>query len=428
MAYDGWVDFAGRELFNLARVSQLAEALGVDMIWTDPDDVAWIETALSGLDYDDITTAPWYDANYPASAEFAGVLPLSMVGLDDSTLTSTVTEYNTDGGNSGRPRNSTKSIVAEVALVASTDRGAEYGKRWLDRLLRGSGTPFAACTGFDLTYFRWEGSDSDTPPKAHYRNVRLTRGTSVTSKRRNECSSVWLVTFTFTAADPFEYGEPVEVFTGLGDAFNPSQPYVTGSGSDALVYTPCPVYDYTPIFDPQNPALVPSPTAPDLTPERWGLVEGVTIQRYWAEVSTPEVSTLGFVPFVEFSTLTDARTVRLSVWPAGEDTTSQCGAMWSVVMTFMPGGLASYLDGEQRAAYAWDGFSPNVRRMDSVVFGPTAGPVDWPVLESPSGFLIALDLFASTDSVGYVDSGDLGSDGFPSPDVEVTFSLVPRSD
>lgn len=219
MAYDGWLTFGGTEIVNLSRTTQLASVLGIDTVWVTEESVQWIETELGGSGYDDPSNAPWFDPMTPASEEFAGIIPLSLSGIDDSTMESSVSEYITDGGSTGKPRSKTLSMVANVAIVASTDRGADYGLRWLNRVLRRDtvGSTRLACTGYDLRYFRFRPDAGDTPPRAYRRNVRLTRGSSVTRKRRNACSSTWLVTFTLTAADPFEYGDKIPVLDRFGD-------------------------------------------------------------------------------------------------------------------------------------------------------------------------------------------------------------------
>lgn len=224
MAYDGWVKFGQTELFNVSRTVQLAEIMGIDQVWVSAPSVEWIDEQLGESSYDDVATAPWYDPQYPASAEFAGVLPLSLQGLDDSTLSGEVTEYITDGGNPGRSRNSTLAIVASVAIVAQTSRGAEFGKRWLDKILRGErgerGEAF--CAGADLRYFRYVPEPGTDAEQAIRQNVKLTRGTSVTRKRTNSCSAVWMVTFTWTAGDPYEYSDPLPSITEMGGEMLPA--------------------------------------------------------------------------------------------------------------------------------------------------------------------------------------------------------------
>lgn len=416
MAYDGWVEYNGVEIINLSRTAQLAVGLDIDVVWAEPESVAWIEAARGETNYDQINTAPWYDPGYPASAEFVGVVPLSLAGLDNSTLETSSTEYITDGGSSGKARNSTLAIVANVAFVASTERGADYGKRWLDRVLRGGGAR-SFCAGSEMHYFQWEGKDSEpVPPVVHRRDVSLSRGTSVTRKRSTYCSAVWLATFTLTANDPFEYGEEVERFIGLGGVVQvPSDDpgAVYASGSLPMTEESCPAYDYSPIYDPLYPALVAPPTAPDFYPEGWSLIPGVNFTRHWARVLPVEPSEFSTVPVVRLTTSIAARMVRVSVWPESANEDAQCEPLWSVIMTYVPVGLNVMIDGEQRAVYTWDGFSPVVRRADSLAFGPGARPLRWDRISNGEGLLVTLDVLSGTE---YSDS------------VRAALTLVPKSD
>lgn len=408
MAYDGWLVFNDTELVNLSRTAQLAEMMGATALWTQPSDVSWIEDALAGEDYDDITTAPWYNAGYPASMEFAGVVPLSMPGLDDSALERSGLEYIGDGGNSGAPRNGRLVIVAKVSLIASTDRGAEYGKRWLDRVLRGGG-PRNFCAGSDLRYFRYP---SDEAPVAHRRDVSLTRGAQTLSKRKSDCSVVWNVSFTLTADDSYEYGEAELKFANLGST--PSGGDLTGSL--VLTESSCPQYDYSPIYDPLYPALVPSPTAPDFYPAGWSIVPGATFERFWARITPVEPTSLLAVPEITLTAVTEARMVRVSLWPSDSAISDQCDPLFSVVVTYLPPGVQFVISGELKASYLWDGLSPAVRRTDSLVYGPDAKPVQWTAFNDPMNLLVTLDIF--TDSDGYEGDGS----------VRAEIALIPKSD
>lgn len=400
MGYNGWLEFNGTELVNVSRTVQLADALGIDTVWVREGDVEWIETALGGSDYGDITEAPWYVAGHQPSAEFAGIIPLALTGLGDSTRTSTPVEYVTDGGHAGAARNATLPLVANFVLVASTDAGADYGKRWMDRILRGS-TSGARCSGSDLVYFQYEAEDS---PKAYLHRVRLTRGSSVTRKRVADCSATWTLTFTLTAADPYEYGEPYEAVTEIGglDALGPG---ISSEGSIVLIEETCPVYDYTPIFDPLYPALVPSPTAPDFYPSGWDLAPGDVFQRFWARLNPVQPTSLNVVPTIVLTSDVEARMVRVSIWDALADEETQCEPLFSAIVTYLPPGMEFTIDGERQSSYVWDGASQGVRRTDSLVYGPDAKPVQWTSFNDPSGLLLTLDVLA--DSTGYEGDGDI---------------------
>jgi hypothetical protein len=408
MSYDGWIEYNGVELVNLSRTAQLAETLGIDTVWTLPSSVQWIQDELSGVGYNDISDAPWYDAGYPASAEFAGIIPLAVNGLDDSTLESTPVEYITDGGHSGKPRNSTLPLVWNVIIVASTDRGAEYGKKWLDRTLKDSGTR-VFCSGADLRYFRYASAGT---PVMHRRDTRLTRGSSVTRKRRTDCAVSWWVTFTMTAADPFEYGEEIPQFTELGGSV--TGPGVADSGDTVLVEYDCPVYDYTPVYDPLYPALVPSPTAPDFFPAGWDIGPGDTFERFWVDLNPVEPLDLNVVPIITLTSPTEARMIRVSIWPSDSTITDQCDPLFSVVVAYLPVDVDFIIDGEQEASYVWDGLT--ARRADSLVYSQDAGPVQWGSFNDTVNLTATLDIF--TDSSGYE------GDGF----VRVALALVPKSD
>lgn len=410
MAYDGWLDYNGSEFINLSRTVQLAETMGIPSVWPKGEDVQWIEDALGGTGYDDVTNAPWYDVTYPASSEFAGLVPLSMAGLDDSSGTSSNTENTGDGGHSSALRQATQPIVASVAIVASTDRGADYGKRWMDRRLRDTGAS-TFCTGADLHYFRYASEDA---PKVHRRNVKLTRASTVTRKRRASCDTTWFVTFTLTDNDGYEYGEPMPSLTNLGAGVPGGDVY--SFGRIILSETGCPEYDYTPIYDPLYPALVPSPTAPDFYPDGWSIVSGETFQRDYARVSPPSPRDLLVVPLIKVTTTDTARMVRVKIFSADAFNEDQCGEFFSSVIMYLPAGQSFYIDGEQRASYVWDGISPSVRRADSLVYSASANPVDWVGFNYPGGILVTLDVFGDSD--GYEGDGT----------IRVDVSFIPKSD
>lgn len=429
MAYEGWLDYNGVELVNHARTVALATALGIDTVRLRADSVSWITETLGGFGfgegpfgegpfgggsgaYSDITNAPWYDSGYEASTEFAGFLMLSLSGLDDSSLESSPIEYITDGGTNGKSRNATQALVASVVLVASTERGAEYGKRWMDRTLRNSGAN-TFCAGADLWYFRYAEEDA---PLVHRRDVKLTRGSSVTRRRKTNCATMWWATFTMTAADPYEYGIQQDVLDGLGGESPSGTPDLVDSGSLVLAQDFCPAYDYSPLYDPLYPALVASPTAPDFLPAGWTIVPGETFERFWAVLEPVEATTLNVVPIITLTSDVEARMVRVSIWPGDADTDVQCSPLFSVVVSYIPADLQFVVDGEQKAAYVWDGSSPVVRRTDSLVYSPDAGPVQWTAFNDPNGLLVTLDLF--------FDSGGYEGDGT----VRAALALVPKSD
>lgn len=411
MAYDGWIKYGDEELVNVLRTALLAEAHGVDSVWTTPESAEWIlrsvgvlpenyPSALSALS--DIEQAPWFTTRDPASAEFFGLLPLSVPALDDSMVAASTTEYVTNGGATGKARHSTRSIVVSAAIVASTDRGADFGKKWLDRTL-GKATGGTRCEGVDLRFFAHEGTQYTVAPVEHFRAVRLGRGATVTRKRTSECSATWLVTFTLTADDPFTYGEPIGRLSTLG-AQNPSP---LGPGTlksygltTTLTEIPCPVWDYTPVYNPSFPALVPSPTAPDFRPDGWGATPGKTFRRSWVRINPTPRYEPNLVPKWTLTALAPFDTVRLSVWPNDALIDARCEPLYTVTVGYIPMGVTLTIDPEQEAAYIWDGASAVVRRADTLLFGAEGRPVQWTSFSDDEGLLITMDEFNPSASAG----------------------------
>lgn len=428
MAYEGWVSFNGREMFNVARTVRLARARGVSTVRI-PDryvnaivDSGWLEGSPAygdPADFEDITQAPWYDAGVPESADFLGFVPMSMAGLEVSSLERTTQEYITDGGKSGAARYGTLPIVVNVVLIAASEAGALYGKRWLDRLVAQSGSE-GACSGAVMEYLPHASPDA---PLVHRRDVSLTRGSSVTRKKVGSCSATWFVTFTLTADDPFEYGTRRTMIgstPGMGGSSVPTGPGVVSQGVvSSIVYQPCPVFDYSPIYDPVFPALVPSPSPPNFFPTGWNMTPGQTFSRRWVRMSAFEPTDLAAVPTFTLLGTQDARMIRLSIWPFSATTTVQCNPLFTVTLTYVPANQQLWIDGEQRAVYTWDGFSARVRRADSLAYGDEGSPVEWAAIREPNeqGFLVTLDSFLTTTPQNNANAT-----------MRAGLSLTPRSD
>lgn len=394
MAYEDWMTVDSLELFNVGRTVLLSRTLGIDAVRVPTLRFnSAMEIAAGGSEYANIEEAPWYDAQYIPSQEFAGVFPLSVIGLGDSTRQASVTEFITDGGQPGIERSATNSMVFSAVIAASTDRGADFGKRYLDRVLRGLRQP-QACGGSNLNYSRTDGRDGEPVEYVHMRDVSVTRATSITKKRRSRCQTLYWVQWTMTAADPFEYGAAAQFITSLGGA-NATGPRVTNSGTQVLVQNDCAQFNYTPIYDPLYPALVTPPTAPNFLPAGWGITNGMNFQRKWAVTTVMEPSALESVPIFKIESTTEARMIRVQVFNYLGSSTVQCSPRFSAILTYLPPSLPVYLDGEQAASYAWDGSSA-VRRTDSLVYSPGALPMRWNGFDAPNPLLVTLDLMQTT--------------------------------
>lgn len=406
MAYDGWMTFGGTELFNLHRTAALAAERGLSSVWADTNALLWIGEALGdGGSYADIETAPWYNPRVPASSEFVGLVPVSVSGLEDSTLSAETTENIVDGGNTAKSRNGSLSIVVSAYVVASTERGAAYGKEWLSMMLAGA-NPVAPtyCAGAELSYFpgkpRGDVGVSLADVK-HRRDVRATRGISVTKKVELACEHLWALTFTLTADDPYEYGESifgaeqVVVLDPAGTYTLDSEVFVNGRGDEEMTQQSCPVYDYSPLQDPDFPTTTLPPSPPDFYPSGWAIENGASFTRYWTRIEVHG----SWVPVFRIAAPAPMRNVRLSVWPGISAVDDQCDPLFSVVLTYVPessssAGSSLFVDGETKAVYAWDGLEGTlVRRAEAFAYSEDASPVGWGRITGEDEVLVTVDVF-----------------------------------
>lgn len=406
MGYTGYFEFAGQELINHSRTVQLCQNLGIDIVRLRDDATRWVEDALLPAEpYGDPQSAPWHEPGNLDSEEFAGLLALDVSGLKDSTQSAAVTEFMGDGGNLGRSRNSTGTLVWNVALLASSEAGADFGLRWLKNRL--AQPDFGGKRlGSNLRYFAYDQRSAGVvPPFKHRRRVKLTRGLSVTKRRSKGCHVLTIVTFTMQTGDPFEYGERLPQIEDLGGSVTGPTLYQNGSFyADQIA---CPVFDFSPVYDPNIPALVAPPTPPSLIPEGWKIAEGERFGRYWAELDPFTPRDLSVVPVFTLSTSSEARQVRVSVWAFDTDQTttreSQCGPLWSAVVGYVPVGVDLVIDGEAQSAYTWDG--QNSRLATSLLYSPEGGPVEWKSFNSSRnmpgnrGLVVTLDAFEFSPGV-----------------------------
>jgi hypothetical protein len=150
---------------------------------------------------------------------------------------------------------------------------------------------------------------------------------------------------------------------------------------------------YTPLVDPECPALVAPPTVPivDLgcfdPPDSW-LRRQFTIPPaqvpLWTDV----------VPIITVSANFDTlRNLRLRFYP--DDGThvvgDECIYDVDLLVSYVPASYSLVFDAAARQIYAVD-LDGNARRADSLVFGSDGSPFKWPVLSCGDGFIVTADV------------------------------------
>jgi hypothetical protein len=156
MAFPGYFSYNGTEIINATRTEAYARRHRPS--WFRPvykeENLAWLlgDREYSGPLQDD---APWIETSDPNSFDFFGVYPLSVEGVENSTVTAEVVESIVDGGHVGRTRRATRSMVFSGLLLGASECAVEYGMRWLRSVVNGGpcfNQTYGSCGGYELCY------------------------------------------------------------------------------------------------------------------------------------------------------------------------------------------------------------------------------------------------------------------------------------
>lgn len=140
---DQFMRYAGVEVINTERLQTY-----LDNGITPPGGVTFDVPRCEGLSEvlypgTEFTTPlgdepPWYDADDSDTWDFAGVLPLSVTGLDSTTRTVSVTQTVKGDGLAGQAIRGPQTIGVTAVLVGRTSEGVQAGLAWLRRVLHGA--------------------------------------------------------------------------------------------------------------------------------------------------------------------------------------------------------------------------------------------------------------------------------------------------
>jgi hypothetical protein len=227
MALEWYLNLAGTEIANHARLQAYVESIGSPL---DAPNVCGCPTFDAELVGDEPYTtpaeddAPWYDPDIPASGEFAGLMVLSVDGLDDHPMRREVTTGVTGGAAIGPARVQPRTLTVTGVLLGSTCCGVNYGLKWLGEAL--AGCAGAGCSGDCLTlYDCCPGAfeDPEAFAAAHRRTLRrvtLVSGPTPIARQGDGCTGsggcqngadLITVEFILTAGTPWHWRDPVPV-------------------------------------------------------------------------------------------------------------------------------------------------------------------------------------------------------------------------
>lgn len=251
--FNGWMSYAGTEIFNEARLAAYAISSGLTGYNCEP-----CPTLRTSLEHDPYTTpagdlAPWYDTNIAESGQVVGFELVSIDGLGD-TATRRVDELPSDGAVVGARRRASRQLRMTIRAYASNDCALNYAMAWLARVLRGkdclpvSGIylPFTStgCASETLCMFTCcpaTPEEVDTYLTSLYR-VGVTEGPILVARtppREDECALAYVdAEVIFTAGDPGWYSPLVNIID------TPLAPFYVGTTE------PLAPYDITELCNP----------------------------------------------------------------------------------------------------------------------------------------------------------------------------------
>lgn len=378
-------DFAsvgGIEVWNTGRLQGYLRNVGSPFV-TGPEicNCDSLTPAVLGLGFEDYQTpaldpAPWYDPDYPVSAEYLGFMPLSVAGVDDNPRGRQVNNAVGGGGVFGPVRNLPRTITVTGLIIGTTCCGAEYGLHFLSEVL--SGCTGEACDGdcFEM-YACCPDGETLTPVQFNAKYRRTFRRTALVSgptvvKRdgTGTCASgtcagggdIITVEFVLVAANPWAWTDTIPLLgVPLPTPPEPSPCIVWClQNPDTHVGTcdvgECLFGDCTVPVDCGDPlTAAPSPPQPTTPLTSFCVPLGTETACYDIDLSDrPEWSC--DVPMITLESGSDElRNVRILVFakPVGSllncaaiADTNRCDPVEEFVVTYMPPGAVLTLDGQ----------------------------------------------------------------------------------
>jgi hypothetical protein len=224
MAFVGYLELGGNEIINSARVYTYALGLGITAISCTQCDL--LPRVLGDEPYTsaDMDDAPWFDPAVVASKDFAGVLGLEIVGLDQPFNTREPLPLAGGGAALSPLRRRQREIQVRALLFARSECGLSYGRSWMAAATRGTACGLE-CVGDDLCFLTCCPTECEDPAPGvedtcgnkEWRtlfNVGILEGPIVRETTRLNGGWMQQVEFTLTAGNPYIYQLPTLVATG----------------------------------------------------------------------------------------------------------------------------------------------------------------------------------------------------------------------
>lgn len=228
MAAEWYMSYGGVEVVNHTRLNAYLESVGSPLdSWAGCGCPTFTEDILEEEPYttpdDPDSPAPWYDPDVPASGEFAGLMVLSVDGLDDYPVQRTVTGGIAGGGAIGTARVVPRTITYTALVLGATCCGVDYGLQWLAQVLQGCAA--GQCDGDCMTVYNCCPGAVETPEEFNalhrrtLRRVALVDGPRVTARQGSGCEAgacqtgadILTVEWVMTATMPWLFTDAMPV-------------------------------------------------------------------------------------------------------------------------------------------------------------------------------------------------------------------------
>lgn len=226
MALNWYLSMNGVEIANHARLEAYLESVGSPLTSSSACDCPTFTADLVGdPPYDDPVSdpAPWYDPDVPESADFAGLMVLSVDGLNDYPVRRSTTAAVSGGASIGPARVQPRTITVTGILLGATCCAVGYGLHWLGEALVGrtQGNRDGGClTLYDCSPGQtMTAADFNAAHRRTLRRAALVSGPSVTARTGDGCAAgacqigadILTVEFVITAAVPWLYTDTMPV-------------------------------------------------------------------------------------------------------------------------------------------------------------------------------------------------------------------------
>jgi hypothetical protein len=412
--FPGYMAYGDRELLNNNRLDVYADTLVRTLNVRACDTCETLDTTY----VDPVTDpAPWYSAADPLSADFVGVLPLTIEGLEGDVRQAQTVERHGDGGYVSRVRRPIREVRFTALLIANSEPGLEYGMDWLRGTLNAGlrGPVFGAPAAFtapdfidinskcsddkrDLVFYEACPQGTATEDKMYrvLRSAACVDGPNVLLKYATSSGFMYRVEWTMASGDPFVYSKETE-------AALPN--IASGDMPDYVCTAPPPL---TTITDPACPP-VPSPPRPPVIPACYS-ADPRNQRVGWYIPGTDISPTKPTYPVLTLEANNEVSNLWYRIWPlapgeADAGALNACDTVGNMIIGDTAAGVVLKVDASIRRATSTLDLSTQIFEVDTthLLYPPESVPatdgdpfeplsLEWPVMYGGGeGYIVYLE-------------------------------------